>query len=206
MNEELKQKAEEWVKHNTDESIHSFDGEQLQKAYIAGATEATKELQEEVKYHKFQRCRECEGLHKENGNCTIVGGFYSAVSDTLCPKIKEKLELAKENKELQEENNELKNKIYLSVDCDKAEKHGDLCLGYGGDEDEPCEQCKNCIKCETGYYQLGETEMGCETCTKFDEVKLTEAKEIIRDLLSDIPNRMWYTDKTIQKAEAFLKE
>ena len=47
---------------------------------------------------------------------------------------------------------------HLSVDCDKAEKHGELCLGYGGDEDEPCEQCKNCIKCETGYYQLGETE------------------------------------------------
>ncbi len=40
--------------------------------------------------------------------------------------------------------------------CEEAEKHGDLCLGFGGDTDEPCEQCKNCIKCESGYYQLGE--------------------------------------------------
>ena len=55
--------------------------------------------------------------------------------------------------------------------CDKAEKHGELCLGYGGDEDEPCEQCKNCIKCECGYYQLGETEK--------DE-QLTKATEIIK--------------------------
>lgn len=39
MTEKIKQKAEEWVKHNSDESIHSFIGEQLQKAYIAGATE-----------------------------------------------------------------------------------------------------------------------------------------------------------------------
>ena len=45
------------------------------------------------------------------------------------------------------------------VDCDRAEKHGDLCLGYGYEEiDEPCEICKNCIKCEGGSYQLGETE------------------------------------------------
>ena len=54
MTEELKQKAEEWVKHNSDESIHSFDGEQLQKAYIAGATEATKELQEELEKWKAE--------------------------------------------------------------------------------------------------------------------------------------------------------
>ena len=62
--------------------------------------------------------------------------------------------IAENNKQIEE----LKRKDCLSVDCDKAQKNGDLCLGYGGDEDEPCEQCKNCIKCETGYYQLGETE------------------------------------------------
>ena len=61
--------------------------------------------------------------------------------------------------------------------CDKAEKHGELCLGYGGDEDEPCEICKNCIKCESGYYQLGETE-------KDDQ--LTKAKELIEELASSL--------------------
>lgn len=60
------------------------------------------------------------------------------------------------------------------VDCDRAEKHGNLCLGYGYEEiDEPCEQCSNCIKCESGSYQLGETE-------KDDQI--TKAKEIIRTL------------------------
>ena len=64
----------------------------------------------------------------------------------------------KVEKQLREEHAELKAKVGLSIDCEKAQKNGELCLGYGGDEDEPCERCKNCIKCETGYYQLGETE------------------------------------------------
>ena len=61
-------------------------------------------------------------------------------------------------KNLLKEKAELKVRVGLSIECDKAQKNGELCLGYGGDEDEPCEQCKNCIKCECGYYQLGETE------------------------------------------------
>lgn len=101
--------------------------------------------------------------------------------------------------ELEEENAELKAKVGLSIDCEKAQKNGELCLGYGGDEDEPCEQCKNCIKCEGGYYQLGETEK--------DE-QLTKSKEIIRELLD---NCFGYNSKTVNyevkvKAEQFLKE
>lgn len=82
----------------------------------------------------------------------------------------------KQIEELQEENNELKTKIGLSVDCDKAQKNGDLCLGYGGDEDEPCEQCKNCIKCETGYYQLGETE-------KDKQIEELEKEKVAREII-----------------------
>lgn len=60
------------------------------------------------------------------------------------------------------------------VDCDRAEKHGNLCLGYGYEEiDEPCEQCQSCIKCEGGSYQLGETE-------KDDQ--LTKAKELLEEI------------------------
>ena len=75
--------------------------------YIA-YVDAVKELQEESNYNRFQRCRECDGLHKENGNCTIVGGFYTAVPDALCPKIKEKVKLALENRELQKQIKEMK--------------------------------------------------------------------------------------------------
>lgn len=76
------------------------------------------------------------------------------------------------------------------VDCEKAQKNGELCLGYGDDEDEPCEHCKNCIKCETGYYQLGETEKD-EELTKAREIieelskSLFLAKGIVRDLIDD---------------------
>ena len=77
----------------------------------------------------------------------------------------------KVEKQLRDENAKLKSKLGLSIDCEKAKKDGELCLGYGGDEDEPCEMCKNCIKCECGYYQLGETEK--------DE-QLTKAKELLK--------------------------
>ena len=86
------------------------------------------------------------------------------------------------------------------VDCDRAEKHGNLCLGYGYEEiDEPCEQCKNCIKCESGYYQLGETE-------KDDQ--LEQAKQIIKDILLD--SEKWdYKDLMFkplrEQAEQFIK-
>ena len=94
---------------------------------------------------------------------------------------------------------ELKIKECLSVDCAKAQKNGDLCLGYGGDEDEPCEQCKNCLKCECGYYQLGETEK---------DKQLTEAKEIMKKYLSiGVGGKITqnYLDVT-KEAEQFLSE
>ena len=90
------------------------------------------------------------------------------------------------------------------VDCDRVEKHGNLCLGYGYEEnDEPCEQCKNCIKCEGGYYQLGETE-------KDDQ--LTKAKEHIENLLYYVQQctceRSNYAemDEDIKQAKQFLKD
>lgn len=101
-------------------------------------------------------------------------------------------------KELQKENAELKAKLGLSIECDKAQKDGELCLGYGGYEEEPCEQCKNCIKCECGYYQLGETE-------KDDQ--LTKAKAIIRKLLRVTYGEGWnYSLGVKAMAEQFLKD
>lgn len=93
-----------------------------------------------------------------------------------------------------------------SIDCEKAQKNGELCLGYSGDEDEPCERCKNCIKCEGGYYQLGETEK--------DE-QLTKAKEILEDIIKFQPyidrDAMFLTrgndwKEVIFKAEQFIKD
>ncbi len=96
-----------------------------------------------------------------------------------------------------------KGRVGLSIDCEKAQKNGELCLGYGGDEDEPCEQCKNCIKCETGYYQLGETEK--------DE-QLIKAKEIIKKIEKifysgeNAVKRLSEISDILVEAEQFLKE
>ena len=99
--------------------------------------------------------------------------------------------------DLLEENEKLKAEVGSSIDCEKAQKNGEFCLGYSGDEDEPSERCKNWIKCEGGYYQLGETEK--------DE-QLTKAKEIIKELLNSC---FGYNSKTVNyevkaKAEQFL--
>ena len=108
--------------------------------------------------------------------------------------------------ELEKENAELKTEVGSSIDCEKAQKDGELCLGYSGDEDEPCERCKNCIKCEGGYYQLGETEK--------DE-QLTKAKEILEDIIKFQPyidrDAMFLTrgndwKEVIFKAEQFIKD
>ena len=82
------------------------------------------------------------------------------------------------------------------VDCDRAEKHGNLCLGYSGDTDEPCEQCKNCIKCESGTYQLGETE-------KDDQ--LAKARGLLRAWFQYCIDTEGKTPLKIETAQ-FLKE
>ena len=87
----------------------------------------------------------------------------------------------------------------MMLHCDKAEKHGNLCLGYGTEGGEPCEICKNCIKCESGYYQLRET--------KKDE-QLTKAKEIIEGLMRFCRCFAQHHAEDIRykEAEQFLKE
>lgn len=102
-------------------------------------------------------------------------------------------------KSLEQENEELKAKIGLSIDCEKAQKNGELCLGYGGDEDEPCERCKNCIKCEGGYYQLGETEK---------DDKLTKAKDLLIGFVSKMKHCVYtpYEKDLVERTEQFLKE
>lgn len=114
--------------------------------------------------------------------------------------------LEKRIAELEKENAELKTEVGSSIDCEKAQKNGELCLGYSGDEDEPCERCKNCIKCEGGYYQLGETEK--------DE-QLTKAKEILEDIIKFQPyidrDAMFLTrgndwKEVIFKAEQSIKD
>lgn len=134
-------------------------------------------------------------LIEQRNYCGVDGYYGDYILDVNAEMLKRFNRLV----ELEKKNAELKAKVGLSIDCEKAQKSGELCLGYGCDEDEPCEQCKNCIKCEGGYYQLGETEK--------DE-QLTKAKEIIRELLD---NCFGYNSKTVNyevkvKAEQFLKE
>ena len=51
------------------------------------------------------------------------------------------------------------------------------------------------------------SEKGCETCTKFDEVKLTKAKELIEDMYDKIPaSHSDYYKDVMERARQFIKE
>ena len=85
----------------------------------------------------------------------------------------------------------------MMLHCNKAEKHGNLCLGYGTEGGEPCEICKNCIKCESGYYQLGETK-------KNDQ--LTKAKDLLKQWLQTTQSNGCNNVQLAGDTEQFLKE
>ena len=86
----------------------------------------------------------------------------------------------------------------MIIDCNKAQKNGNLCLGYSGDTDEPCGICKNCIKCESGYYQLGETDK---------DNQLEQAKIMLKDIISSYNHDERFTfEKVLKRAEQFIGE
>ncbi len=130
-------------------------------------------------------------LEKENAELKANNQF---LNNLVREKEQRGLEI---QEDLLRENEKLKAEVGSSIDCEKAQKNGELCLGYSGDEDEPCERCKNCIKCEGGYYQLGETEK--------DE-QLTKAKDLLVRLSTCLEghsnNNFEY--ELIKQAEQFL--
>lgn len=86
------------------------------------------------------------------------------------------------------------------TDC----KHFGMCwLRRHKDNDEPCEQCSNCIKCESGSYQLGETE-------KDDQ--LTKATKLLKFWVGNFydsfnhANKYEERHKALVETEQFLKE
>jgi hypothetical protein len=205
--DELKKEAEDYLA-----SEDYFDGfvimpSAVAEAYIKGAEpreKRIKELEAEVKEWKDKADLWCKTANLKDHNIMINKELEKENAELKADNDARKFAMAmseKVEKQLREENAELKVKVGLSIDCEKAQKDGELCLGYGGDEDEPCEHCKNCIKCECGYYQLGETDK--------DE-QLTKAKEIIREFVEWATwqgNSKCPSFKSIQdKAEQFLSE
>ena len=90
--------------------------------------------------------------------------------------------------ELEKENVKLKDKIANVLEC--------FWGASSGDDFEMAESAREVMEVlDIPCYRYGKVKS-----------KLTRAKEIIQDMLRDIPNRMWYTDATIKEAEQFLKE
>ena len=184
--EELKQEAREKY-HN--HKIMEFQGFYNRHYYYLGYLDSAEPREKRI-----------AELEKENAELKANNQF---LNNLVREKEQRGLEI---QEDLLRENEKLKAEVGSSIDCEKAQKNGELCLGYSGDEDEPCERCKNCIKCEGGYYQLGETEK--------DE-QLTKAKEILEDIIKFQP----YIDRdaifltigndwkeVIFKAEQFIKD
>ena len=189
----------------------------LEASLLDVSTQATKrigklkkenaELKKEAEKHKWNNIflEDCAVYDKK------IAEEYTTLQECIKRLEKENAELKADNdarkfamamsekveKQLREENAELKAKVGLSIDCEKAQKNGELCLGYGSDEDEPCERCKNCIKCECGYYQLGETE-------KDDQ--LTNAKELLKRWVDDRVYTVSEQKDLIADTEQFIRE
>ena len=76
-------------------------------------------------------CIGCPYIHPDNGNCTAVGGFFTAVPAAHCPLIPE---LRAENEKLRAELEQVKR------DRDAARSDIETALAYGMKD---CELCKN---------------------------------------------------------------
>ena len=210
--EELKQSCQNWFEHCR---------ENKQSELLALSKVAEYEAQIETKDIQIKESQEQKCYWKESSFDWRHKFFKKGRIKQLIKKEKRIKELEKEIKllgercnqlltdkgKLTDENAELKARIGTSIDCEKAQKNGELCLGYADDEDEPCERCKNCIKCECGYYQLGETEK--------DE-QLIKAKELIKTFLAIVNNDVEYVQnpqeckdlwkELCERAEQFIKD
>ena len=63
--EEIKKFAKEYVQNNTDESVNSFLGEQLQKAFIEGTDFMYYSNNEELKKELTEKDKQIEELKKQ---------------------------------------------------------------------------------------------------------------------------------------------
>ena len=103
-----------------------------------------------------RNCIKCHYIHPDNGNCTAVGGFYTAVPAAYCPLIPELLsraEAAEDRAEAAEKKAADACQLREELDRVKAERNAAV---EQLSELECCEFCKNtgCIprggvgKCE----------------------------------------------------------
>ena len=79
-------------------------------------------------------CIGCHHIHPDNGNCTAVGGFCTAVPAANCPLIPE---LRAENAQLRAELEQVKQ------ESDAAVSDMETIMAYGGGNLDTCQYCKN---------------------------------------------------------------
>ena len=77
--EEIKKFAKEYVQNNTDESVNSFIGEQLQKAFIEGADFMYYSNDEELKKELTEKDKQIAELKRERGTINPCGDWNSDV-------------------------------------------------------------------------------------------------------------------------------
>lgn len=79
-------------------------------------------------------CIGCHQIHPDNGNCTAVGGFCTAVPAANCPLIPE---LRAENEKMRAELEQVK------AERDAAVSDMETIMAYGGGNLDTCQYCKN---------------------------------------------------------------
>lgn len=194
--EELKKEAEEYAKgmaiyyaSTHEDYIPSQFEKYLRNAYISSAEPREKQIAElEAQIEKMKCCKE---------------EIIKALKETL------------DYEWLHAHNGKAKY-VYLQTVIDVVnEKFKEIkekmTLCINGKTYEAGELVDYVKKLEKEIAEL-KSEKGCESCTKFDEVNLTKAKEIIKSLLDCLrqdtndPQTNYYVCLYMTEAEQFLKE
>ena len=91
--EEIKKFAKEYVQNNTDESVNSFIGEQLQKAFIEGTDFMYYSNNEELKKELTEKDKQIAELKAQ------IEKMRSALIEVMCQSVNTTSEIYKKNTE-----------------------------------------------------------------------------------------------------------
>ena len=131
--EEIKKFAKEYVQNNTDESVNSFIGEQLQKAFIEGTDFMYYSNNEELRRQLTEKDKQIAELKRERETINPCGDWNSDVH--MC-------QMYVTHDEIQDychEIAELKVQIEKMKCCQNCKFEDNDCI------EEPCSACTRCL-------------------------------------------------------------
>lgn len=165
-------------------------------------------------------------MSKEKHNCNNVDCNHNNTKGLCClfnPDNCKYRQLQKENAELEQFIKTQDRKLRQhSKECDKAINRVEILAKENAELQHKVDTLQGYLDHDIEYdidktiqeqkikIEELKAEKGCETCTKFDEVKLTKAKELLNEFLdfesSCMERGIYISDKTRTEAKQFISE